>query len=636
MKSLLTITSIIAINQLPVRKNGKLLSNTINLLSDNEIGAYAELKNGYHVFFVTINNPDFPITDLKERPVTLHGRINSSEEILFSSDKFSLSKNDELSFSVVINKTPNGFLFIKEAIRWEIFIPDTDTHLEVESTELSLCFLPKTPLDASKGIAIESLYMTNEALSKLSNDNSSINGDFISRAGYSDPLNDVASITQWMFSRSPKAIYDTYQGAPHFSWGPFNSIILNYTGIMTATTSQRCNCYDMAAFLQYQVQYSVGIEVYFDYIKPFGYLKLTNLIGWGPCNNPFFKNPDYNSSQVCTNDDKPLPRSCFGNHAFIYLPDYGVVADACSGPHTGNESKRQYLTNSIDKNTPTPPSIWPGTVNDIVNYRGVIHVTTSLKASTVMNQYNLLAFIESVKLNSTALKKELLVFNNNFDIRECPQIGNNLALFEDELHSDFPFVIRQISLSDGGSKSINFKIYVASNSTEPALDQYLSLGANHEMSAPIFVKGAEYLGESSGKFEAADYSRYIWLSQNMVFDFKATNFSKEDVENILSWISKNVSQKIELLKENTLPLINEIKLSNKSVKVGDHIHIEIDCSSELRLFIEGDHPGLYIQTEQVDSFSFLAKKSSINNFQICAVNPISLVSIKKDITIIVE
>ena len=388
----------------------------------------------------------------------------------------------------------------------------------------------------------------------------------------------------------------------------------------------------MAAFLQYQIQYSVGIFVYFDYIQPFGYLKKTDLIGWGQCNNPFFQG---NTSRQIVSETSST-RTAFGNHAFVYLPNYGVVADACAGPHTGNESKQQYLNNAVDTTTPIPPSVQAGKVVNITDYRGVTSITTSLKGTMVMSQSNLLAFTESVKLNSSILKTELFSFQRSLDIRECPQIGNNWAFLEDEIHSDFPLVIRQISVNDGNSKSIDLKIYVASNSTEAALNQYLSLGSNHQMSSPIFEKGPAHLGESSGEFKTENYSRYIWLSRNMVFDLKATDFSADIVEEISSWINESVLQNTAQLKEGIVPSINEIRLDNDNVKVGENVTINIDCSSELRLFIEGDHSGLYIQTEQANSFSYLAKKSSLNNFQISVVNPKSLISSKKDITIIVE
>lgn len=129
--------------------------------------------------------------------------------------------------------------------------------------------------------------------------------------------------------------------------------------------------------------------------------------------------------------------------------------------------------------------------------------------------------------------------------------------------------------------------------------------------------------------------RYIWLLQNIVFDLKATGLPAEAVQEIASWINQNVLQKAEPLKENSFPLINVIHISNTTVKTGEIVTIEINCSPELRLFIEGEHPSLYIRDEQANSFSFIAGKSSLNNFQISAVNPMTLLSSKKDMTIIV-
>ena len=634
MKSIINITSIIAIDNLPVRKDRKLLSSEANLYPSHSTGVYAEVRKGDNIFNIIFKASDFPINNFNEHNILLNGRLGSSEEILFTSPNFVLLKEGEITFSVIISKTPKGFLFFNEIIRWEILISDLESQLEVESTKLLLCFLPKLPLDVTKGVAIESLLLTNQVLLNLNSDKCLIKDQVISRIGYTDPLSDVAAIANWMFSRPQKAVYDTYQGKSSFITGSFNDLTLNYTGILNASTSQECNCYDMAAFLQYQVQYSVGIFVYFDYIKPFGYLKLTDLIGWGSCNNPFFSNPDFNSSKICGNT--VTNRSYFGNHAFIYMPDYGVVADACGGPHIGDESKQQYLTNTIDKTTPIPPHIKSGTVSNIKNYTGVTSVTMSLKANKVMVFSNLLAFIESVKLSSFVLRKEMYAFQGPLDLRDCPFIGMNCEIFKDELHSDFPFTIRQILLSDENSKSIDLEIYVASSSNEEALQLYLSLGSNHQMSSPIFEKDMEQLGKTSGKFVASDYSRYIWLFGNMVFDLKVRNYPKDIAEKISLWINENVLQQTEEVKENSFPQIENIRISNDHFKVGEVVVIEVDYLPELKLFIEGAHPGLYIQTEEPNSYSFLAKKSSQNNFQVCTVNPISLISSKRDITIIVD
>ena len=138
--------------------------------------------------------------------------------------------------------------------------------------------------------------------------------------------------------------YDTRMGGPAFFSGDPKSgagfmSLRNY--IIKKPGQDIVNCYDQAAAVQ-SLCGALGVNVEWTYLKPFGYIKTTNLVGVGSCNNPFFNG---NGSTPVVASDSPK-RTAFGNHAFV---DYnGKIFDACAGPHTGTETPRKYLEASID------------------------------------------------------------------------------------------------------------------------------------------------------------------------------------------------------------------------------------------------------------------------------------------------
>jgi hypothetical protein len=131
-----------------------------------------------------------------------------------------------------------------------------------------------------------------------------------------------------------------------------------------------CNCYDQAAAIQ-TLSAALGIALGWRYLSPFGYIKTTQLVGVGWCNNPFFGS---DASQKVVAVDSP-ERSAFGNHAFI-ADAAELTLDGCAGPHVGEETAFQYLSASIDDT----PALYrgrfrPGRVHDIVPTAGVRRVS---------------------------------------------------------------------------------------------------------------------------------------------------------------------------------------------------------------------------------------------------------------------
>jgi hypothetical protein len=164
--------------------------------------------------------------------------------------------------------------------------------------------------------------------------------------------------------------YDTDHGAAHYGTYPGGGVFR--LGDYMRRTRSVCNCYDQASAVQVLVG-ALGIRVAWLYLDPFGYIKPTNLVGVGLCNNPFFGR-DERKRVVPWNSPE---RTAFGNHAFIGTTRSLAtkIFDACGGPHTGTERAAEYVDSSIDRTAALYGSQYsPGTAADIVVQSDVANV----------------------------------------------------------------------------------------------------------------------------------------------------------------------------------------------------------------------------------------------------------------------
>ncbi len=143
------------------------------------------------------------------------------------------------------------------------------------------------------------------------------------------------------------------------------------------------NCYDQT-YAVIVFSGAIGLTMKGLFLQPFGYLKLTELVGKGRCNNPFptrkFKNAQENYlTDLLENgtsernppiledflvvDAKDHYRSAFGNHMFCEYK--AKIYDACAGPAIGSEDSLGYLLENIDINTPNFNSVHPTSRREI-------------------------------------------------------------------------------------------------------------------------------------------------------------------------------------------------------------------------------------------------------------------------------
>jgi hypothetical protein len=159
-------------------------------------------------------------------------------------------------------------------------------------------------------------------------------------------------------------VYDIYRGSP--TYGSSSFFYYNLTGYITKSQGNQVNCYDQAGSLMLLTSLMGGSAEYL-FMGPYGYLNLTNLIGRGQCNNPFYgsRSAPYNVPVV---HQDSAARSWFGNHAFVRLNgSTGTIYDDCGGPYLGSGNAQAFINATIDVSTPAEAAV-AGNINSITSY----------------------------------------------------------------------------------------------------------------------------------------------------------------------------------------------------------------------------------------------------------------------------
>ncbi len=235
--------------------------------------------------------------------------------------------------NAMIETLPDAIAWAKGDVGWQLNVKDLGRRVTLANkTRLEVfVILDKPAACFKKGVWAEALRLLCEKVGVI---------------GKKTDQPAASAVTNY-FHGSHGLKYDTTSGSPSYGVGPYGGTF-KLGGYLT-TAKPRANCYDQAGAVQTFCG-ALGIKTTWDYLgrppgsKIFGLINAADLLGVGPCNNPFFKNPAYTNKPVVPVTDKG--RSGFGNHAFIELA--GKVHDACAGPHRGTETPKQYLAAAVD------------------------------------------------------------------------------------------------------------------------------------------------------------------------------------------------------------------------------------------------------------------------------------------------
>jgi hypothetical protein len=409
--------------------------------------------------------------------------------------------------------------------------------------------------------------------------------------------------------------YDSYLSASYYgligSGGAFN---LN---AYLVKTYPFCNCFDQAGALQTLLG-AMGIEVIWVFMDPYGYLRETNLVGRGRCNNPIFLGRQLPELYPVNLPD----RSGFGSHAFCIWEKekFEIVLDACAGPHFGDNVKKSfisgfkqsYIEESIDGLTSlyNPENFLkrPGRLDDMdKDNEGVtdVHADTyspfdvrlrlSPREKDKIEEFA--ARIGYDQAGKGLLPDEGLVFPwPTLDLRAVEsKTGSWIKTLED-LRIGFDVSVRQWSFI-GENESVNIEIYVGNN-VETAKNRLTLLALSTTLPHVPHKKKpqAEQMGHLHMYWHTPYYRTECWWYYNVCINVYAFN-SAIDLTSLNRSIWEQIHDKknIQDVKKNLeeyLPAINSVLvIPAKKTPAGEPVPYKINVGEFVTIQVEsGPNP----------------------------------------------
>jgi len=423
-----------------------------------------------------------------------------------------------------------------------------------------------------------------------------------------------------------------------------------------------CNCYDMAGVIQLHLK-AVGIEdVKFCYMYPFGYIRLTKLIGRGLCNSPGYD--IYNPGYDLVVDENCDIREKFDSHAFCCLPGIATqggkecnkdnycidcrVLDACIGPHCGNENIRDYLANTLDDECPKNKCPIPSAVKiydgikeidfipDIKGEPKLPHIKAFKKEIGYSNQ----------KYINSMAKFVVNTFNPEFvsSILRAAGFSGWSIVFEGIIPGTNE-VLKTWKLGKYGA-SIQIDAYVCSDTSpsrasRAAKFRFLALGSGSSLTKLPYKKGPSDLGKYSAVCERENHCQYLWTDKNVTFHVIGQNIPSSELEKLCIQLASNFIERSKKIETDTkieraLPLLPDNKEPIK-IEVMENATLETKSSGDVFMdfvFEEGD--GIQLIKKQDKKLTFIGLRKSKNIITVAVVDKNTLLTNSKQITIEVE
>ncbi len=138
--------------------------------------------------------------------------------------------------------------------------------------------------------------------------------------------------------------YDTVGGATaYIQLNASNDVLFEMTNYIAKANGATVNCHDQASAL---VAFSgiMGVRCKTRYIRPFGFINTTTLVGGIVTNNPFH----VGNGTPAEIDPAHPNRTDFANHGMFMDDTRQMAFDACAGPHVGTEDYDAYMIASVD------------------------------------------------------------------------------------------------------------------------------------------------------------------------------------------------------------------------------------------------------------------------------------------------
>jgi hypothetical protein len=465
---------------------------------------------------------------------TLVGTLSNAGTVLCEGAVDLLAAASRFEVILTLSMPLQGFHAIpKQSIRWALFDMH-DTAIAHADSEVEIYFLTSRPgIHDPGGVPLEGLQLLHRAHQSAA---------FAQGRGAAESAPDPVAVVKWAFQFNPPR-YDIYGGSSWYTNSDFNNLTLYLNRFLAAKGDPDAlvNCYDEAAVVQYYLQGTAPVVARIEYLfmKPFGYLATTNLLGRGECNNPFYAEDE----KLKVIDPTDPARTAFGNHAFCRIVADQRILDSCAGPHIGTEDLAQYIALATDGVTPEPPRVKRGTVNDVTVKVGV----TSVNSLTVTAEHameftqNLKQFKAAIGHDGSKLKAAdtELIFPRHPTLLECPLLQEKgWQLVYHETIPGYPELLNYWRLQSAGG-TIELTIHVANDAVTTAQNRFMQIASSHSMSGPVFGPGPTQLGESAAAFKVADRQRIIWVDCNLVFDLLVVG-GAPDAEALARWCQERI------------------------------------------------------------------------------------------------
>jgi hypothetical protein len=629
------------------------------------IGSYWDFMNNKSLFATDVFNGTFNIDDIKlQKPVTVYD-CNPNDAELFRG----------IPGKVTWRVVPGNHMHDSEPQ------PGRKTEKETRNsnidnshtTYLELYWLSCDPGEKDsrlfpKGIPVEILQQVNityqlneETQCILSSMDPLPPGMEYERPNLLPSALFISNVVNACFYRNPPGYCISYP-ANYFTNNSYNRISLKLKKYLSSINNpdQNCNCVDMAAVLQLYLK-ALGIaDVKFSVLKPFGYLKVTYLIGRGFSNNPFYG--ETQSDNIFGEKGVPIviresqERTYFGTHAFCILPEKGnsvsscdkcchnnfdgngdkkpceneetetlecIVLDSCTGPHTGYETMSQYVNNTVDDIPEANGG--KGEVKDIKCYRGVVEFDflTPLKKKP---DFPLTAEFEKIVDFKPGDTKRL---ERNFVVRSWPDPGKirvlrgkEWKLFYEDIIPGSGEALESWTLVKK-RESIHIDLYVSSGNNRYSFHRFLSIGSRTTLAKLPFKKCSLHLGQHSVVHVSGDSVRYLWLYYNVVFDVTFTNVTLKP-EKLVRWFNRIAGCGLKFKKfskrnfHKHLPSTEGIQLYvNKKAEKDDKKKIPVKINDPITVKLKARKNLLYDFTyEAGDGLRLISKTTEEMEFRV--------------------
>lgn len=425
--------------------------------------------------------------------------------------------------------------------------------------------------------------------------------------------------------------YDVKRGAPHFTdlgnpvnWNKLTFHLRRYNAARQDPNAL-LNCYDAAAYLQILLRPTYLTR--YCYMNRFGYLRRTNLIGRGSCNNPFTK---FTAPLVVPEASRS--RTGFGNHAFCAPSHQGseYIADACAGPHY-NDTPATYVGSAVDTVTPNPPRYTRGTIANFRYYRGVVNIQNLVRVGTEMTHF-------MTELPEIQFEENRDTFMRAIGYRPVGELAESLPrhiadpsrhraltkwelVYEDQIVG-YPESSRQWRYVRG-EQSFVVTCWVANGPWE-ARERFLLLGSAHESAEPVFERGPEGLGEVSAQSLGDAMPTLMWSQGNITFQLQTTD---EDFE--LAALAFDLARTADERASPASPPEIDLKASPALVRVGETFSILVETPDGVAIEFALSSDLATLEGENGHELSFMARAPGSLQISVAAADPRTLLSAQR-------